>query len=56
MPEIPSTRRDPAPLRFRGIVTTMLLIVLGVLIVRDIVVRRWVSASPPSPDVTRRLP
>jgi len=41
--------------RFRSIITTMLLMALTVLIVRDILVRRW--GSPPSaPDVTRRLP
>jgi hypothetical protein len=41
--------------RFRGIVTTMLLMALSLLIVRDILVRRW-SSPPPAPDVTRRLP
>jgi hypothetical protein len=41
--------------RFRGIVTTMLVIALSVLIVRDILVRRW-SSPPAAPDVTRRLP
>jgi hypothetical protein len=34
---------------------TITLILMTVLIVRDILVRRW--ASPPqAPDVTRRLP
>jgi hypothetical protein len=49
MPEILSTRR------FRGIVTTMLLIALSILIVRDIIVRRW-GSPPPSSDVTRPSP
>jgi hypothetical protein len=49
MPGILSTRR------FRGIVATMLLIALSVLIVRDIIIRRW-GSPPPAPDVTRRLP
>jgi hypothetical protein len=40
--------------RSRSIVNTMLLIALGVLIVRDILVKRW--GSPPVSDVTRRLP
>ncbi len=40
--------------RFRSIVTTMLVIALSVLIVRDILVRRW-GSPPPAPDVTRRL-
>jgi len=47
-------RAVPRP-RFRNTVTTIMLILMTVLIVRDILVRRW--ASPPSaPDVTRRLP
>ena len=47
--------RAIARLRYRGIVTTMLVMALGVLIVRDILVRRW-GSPPPSSDVTRRLP
>lgn len=47
-------RAVPRP-RFRNAVTTIMLILMTVLIVRDILVRRW--ASPPqAPDVTRRLP
>ena len=41
--------------RFRSTITTIMLILLTVMIVRDIIVRRW-SAPPSSPDVTRRLP
>jgi hypothetical protein len=48
------TKRDHA--RLRGLVTTILLIALGVMIARDILVRRWGLATPPSPDVTRRSP
>jgi hypothetical protein len=51
----PATAPAIARPNFRGIVTTMLLMALSMLIVRDILVRRW--GSPPSaPDVTRRLP
>jgi hypothetical protein len=47
-------RTIPRP-RYRNTVTTIMLILMTVLIVRDILVRRW--ASPPSaPDVTQRLP
>ena len=42
--------------RFRGVVTTMLVMALSLLIVRDIIIRRWGSPTPPAPDVTRRLP
>jgi hypothetical protein len=41
--------------RYRNTVTTIMLILMTVLIVRDILVRRWAS-PPPAPDVTRRLP
>ena len=55
------TARAIARLRYRSIVTTMLvmalslLIALSVMIVRDIIIRRW-GSPPPAPDVTRRLP
>jgi hypothetical protein len=41
--------------RFRGAITTIMLILMAAMIVRDIIVRRW-GSPPPSPDVTRRLP
>ena len=37
-------------------ITTILMIMLAVLIVRDIFARRWSSAARPLPDVTQRLP
>jgi hypothetical protein len=49
------TARAVTRTRFHSIVTTMLLMALGVLIVRDIILRRW-GSPPPSSDVTRRLP
>ena len=49
-------RRDGARPRFRGAITTVLMLLLAVLIVRDIFARRWGSAPPPSSDVTRRVP
>jgi len=49
------TARAIARLRYRSIVTTMLVMALSMLIVRDILVRRW-GSPPPAPDVTRRLP
>ncbi len=56
MPENLAPRRDAAPSRLRSIVTTILLVILSILIVRDILVRRWGSAPPPRPDVTQRSP
>jgi hypothetical protein len=45
---------DAARPRFRGIVTTFLVIMIAVMIVRDILVRRWGAATPPASDVTQR--
>ncbi len=51
---LPGARAVTRP-KFRGLVTTMLVLALSLLMIRDILVRRW--GSPPSaPDVTRRLP
>jgi hypothetical protein len=49
------TAHAVARLRYRSIVTTMLVMALSLLIVRDILVRRW-GSPPHSSDVTRRLP
>ena len=38
----------------RTLLTTLLMIALAVMIVRDIVVRRFSTAAPPAPDVTER--
>jgi hypothetical protein len=46
------TPPDAADSRVRGIVTTILAIMLAVMIVRDILVRRW--AGPVAADVTYR--
>jgi hypothetical protein len=40
--------------RVRGVITTILLIMISVMIVRDILVRRWGAATPPAADVTQR--
>jgi hypothetical protein len=56
MPEDLITKRDAARLRLRSTVTTILLIMLSVMIVRDIFARRWGSAPPASSDVTQRSP
>jgi hypothetical protein len=48
--------RDGARPRWRGAITTVLMILVAVMIVRDIFARRWGSPSPPSADITRRIP
>ncbi|WP_197423363.1 hypothetical protein [Bradyrhizobium valentinum] len=40
-------------LRFRSVITTALLIMISVMIVRDILSRRWVGSAPPASDVVR---
>jgi hypothetical protein len=45
---------DAARSRGRSIITTILLIVIAVMIVRDIFVRRWSAAAPVASDVTQR--
>ena len=37
----------------RSMITTVLLIMITVMIVRDILVRRWGGSAPPASDVTR---
>ena len=45
---------DAARPRFRGMVTSMLLILISVMIVRDIVLRRWSVGAPAASDVTQQ--
>jgi hypothetical protein len=54
MPESPPAPRDAARPRFRSTVTTLLVVMIAVMIVRDILVRRWGSTAPPASDVTQR--
>jgi hypothetical protein len=48
----PPIARDAPNPRSRTI-TTILLILIAVMIVRDIFVRRWGTALPPSSDATQ---
>jgi predicted lysophospholipase L1 biosynthesis ABC-type transport system permease subunit len=48
------TRGAAARSRVRSIVPTILMILISVMIVRDILVRRWAAATPPVSDVTER--
>ena len=48
----PTTREAANP---RGrIITTILVIMIAAMIVRDILARRWGSATPPAANVTQR--
>jgi len=46
--------RRPSDRRAHSVIATLLLIKLALMIVRDILVRRWSAERPPLPDVTRR--
>ena len=48
----PPTTRD-GPNRRARIITTILMIMIAVMIVRDIFVRRWGTTAPAAPDVTQ---
>ena len=53
----PDSQPEPADAprpRFRGLVTTILFVLISVMIVRDILVRRWSAAPPPATDVTQQ--
>ena len=54
MPAREPLTQDAADSRVRSSVTTLLLIMLAVMIVRDILVRRWGSAPSAPPNVTHR--
>jgi hypothetical protein len=54
MPESLPAPPDAARSRFRSVITTVLLIMISVMIVRDILVRRWSGATPPASDVVRQ--
>jgi hypothetical protein len=51
MPE--SLPEPDAGARFRSVITTVLLIMISVMIVRDILVRRWGASALPASDVFR---
>jgi hypothetical protein len=52
MPESLPAPNDAARSRVRSVITTILLIMISVMIVRDILVRRWSAAMPAASDVT----
>ena len=55
MPKNRAIARAAQRPRFRNTVTTIMLVLMTVMIVRDILARRW-GSPPPSPDVTRHVP
>ena len=54
MPETSPKKGAGARPRFRTVITTVLLIMISVMIVRDIFVRRWGAATPAATDVARQ--
>jgi len=53
MPETPPEKGAAARPRLRSVITTVLLIMISVMIIRDILVRRWGGSAPPASDVVR---
>ena len=53
MPETPPENGVGGRPRLRSVITTALLIIISVTIVRDILVRRWGGSAPPAADVVR---
>jgi hypothetical protein len=49
----PAPRR-PSDRRARSIIPSILLVMLALMIVRDLLARRWSAERRPLPDVTRR--
>lgn len=45
---------DGARPRFRAVITTVLLVLISVVIVRDVLLRRWSGSAPPASGVTER--
>jgi hypothetical protein len=54
MPESLQATEDVARPRLRRALTTILFILISVMIVRDILVRRWGGSTPPAPDTTQQ--
>ena len=51
---MPKNPREPGTRpRFRSIITTALLIIISVMIVRDLLVRRWGGSAPAASDIAR---
>jgi len=53
MPESLAAQSETARPRLRRAVTSILFILISVMIVRDILVRRWSAPAPAASDVTR---
>jgi hypothetical protein len=53
MPETPPEKGAGTRPRLRNVITTVLLIMISIMIVRDILVRRWGGSAPPASDVVR---
>ena len=53
---MPENLPEPGPgarPRFSRVITTVLLIMISVMIVRDLLVRRWGGSAPPASDIVR---
>jgi hypothetical protein len=53
MPETLPEKGAGARPRFRTVITTVILIMISVMIVRDHLVRRWGGSAPPASEFVR---
>ena len=53
MSESPSAT-DVARPRLRSLVTTIVVVLISVMIVRDILIRRWAGTPPAPPDAAQQ--
>jgi hypothetical protein len=53
MPQDLPAPGDEARPRIRGVITTLVVMLIAIMVVRDIFVRRWGSAAPAASDVTQ---
>ena len=49
---MPDNAPGPRP-RFRTVITTALLVIISIMIVRDMLVRRWGGSTSPAADVAQ---
>jgi hypothetical protein len=49
-----SSATDVARPRLRSLVTTIVFVLISIMIVRDILIRRWAATPPSPPDTTQQ--
>ncbi|MGY8668558.1 hypothetical protein Q3C01_40180 [Bradyrhizobium sp. UFLA05-109] len=55
MAKTPAASSGDARSCLRSLITSVLFVLIAIMIVRDILVRRWSGSPPPSQDVTQQF-